>query len=65
MGDSNLVNNEKLNKIQLVEKKLKRVDPNASPDELFKVMIQTIKRYHPSTDISLVKQAYLFAADAP
>ena len=64
MGDSNLVNNEKLNKIQLVEKKLKRVDPNASPDELFKVMIQTIKRYHPSTDISLVKKAYLLAADA-
>lgn len=64
MSDSNLVNNEKLNKIQLVEKKLKKADQNATPDELFKVMIQTIKRYHPSTDISLIKRAYLLAADA-
>lgn len=64
MNESNAVNKEKLNKIQLVECKLKAADQNASPEELFNVLIQTIKRYHPSTDISLIKKAFLIAKEA-
>ena len=36
----------------------------ASPDELYDTLIKRIRRYHPSTDISMVEKAYKIATDA-
>ena len=60
----NTKQNEKLNKIQWVERSIDRADQNAQPDEIFEVLVQKIKKYHPSTDISLIKRAYDLANDA-
>ena len=35
-----------------------------SPEELYQDLIASIRRYHPSDDISLVEKAYLLAKDA-
>ena len=35
-----------------------------SPDVLYEDLIKSIRRYHPSDDISLVEKAYHIAADA-
>lgn len=55
---NNLTQNEKLNKIQWVERTIDRADQNAKPDVLFHNLIEKIKKYHPSTDTSLIKRAY-------
>ena len=34
------------------------------PEELFRELVTTIRRYHPSTDISMVEKAYYVARDA-
>ena len=36
----------------------------SDPEELFKQLIDTIHKYHPSTDISMVEKAYHMADDA-
>ncbi|SHI56221.1 RelA/SpoT family protein [Parasporobacterium paucivorans] len=36
----------------------------ASPEELYNTLISRIRRYHPSTDISMVEKAYKIASDA-
>ncbi len=35
-----------------------------SPEELYEELIASVKKYHPSTDISLIEKAYRVAADA-
>ncbi len=35
-----------------------------SPDELYEILVKNIKRYHPSTDLSLVEKAYKVAFKA-
>lgn len=61
---NNLKQSEKLNKIQWVERSIYKVDQNATPDELYQTLVQKIKKYHPSTDISLIKNAYELANKA-
>lgn len=55
---------EKLNKIQLVERTIRKADQNADPHDLYDVLVQTITRYHPSADISLIKKAFDLAYEA-
>ncbi len=35
-----------------------------NPDDLYQELIQRVRKYHPSTDISLIKKAYMTAFDA-
>ena len=35
-----------------------------SPDELFNDLLESIRKYHPSADLSLVEKAYKVAYDA-
>lgn len=40
------------------------VKPSATPDELYQTLIERIRKYHPSTDISMIEKAYQVAANA-
>ena len=35
-----------------------------TPEELYAELIERVKKYHPSDDISLIEKAYLLAAKA-
>ena len=57
--------------LQIIEKEfhpgssiIKSVKEFASPEELYQDLIQSIRKYHPSADISLVEKAYKVAFDA-
>ena len=43
---------------------IKSVKEFASPEELYQDLIRSIRKYHPSADISLVEKAYKVAFDA-
>lgn len=40
------------------------VKPSATPEELYQTLIERIRKYHPSTDISMIEKAYHMAAEA-
>ena len=44
--------------------KLVPIKDFVSPEELHKDLIQIIRKYHPSADISMVEKAYQIAAEA-
>ena len=54
-NDEKLKKREKLNEI---DSPVKAPADFTSPDELYKELIQRIKKYHPSTDISMIEKAY-------
>ena len=43
---------------------IKHEEKFSDPEELYKQLIDTIHKYHPSTDISMVEKAYHMADDA-
>ena len=47
-----------------LEQELEAPASFTSPEELYQDLITSIRRYHPSDDISLVEKAYLLARDA-
>ena len=47
-----------------LEQELEAPASFTSPEELYQDLITSIRRYHPSDDISLVEKAYLLAKDA-
>ncbi len=47
-----------------LEQELEAPASFTSPEELYQDLIASIRRYHPSDDISLVEKAYLLAKDA-
>ena len=42
---------------------LERPADNTPPEALYKDLIETIKRYHPSDDLSMIEKAYRVAAE--
>ncbi|MBO5424481.1 MAG: bifunctional (p)ppGpp synthetase/guanosine-3',5'-bis(diphosphate) 3'-pyrophosphohydrolase [Lachnospiraceae bacterium] len=54
------------NKTPLIKLKKELSKPNdfTPPQELYQQLIDTIKRYHPSSDISLIEKAYKIADEA-
>jgi len=49
---------------KLGSKQISKPDDFTSPDVLFEKIIAAIKKYHPSTDLSLVEKAYKLADEA-
>lgn len=43
---------------------IKNIKEFTSPDDLYEELIASIRKYHPSTDISLVEKAYRIAHDS-
>ena len=57
--------------MQMTEDRLLRPSPSVKapasftpPDELFRELINSVKKYHPSDDLSLIEKAYQVAKDA-
>ena len=44
--------------------RIRKTDDFTSPEELYGELIASVKKYHPSDDISLIEKAYRVAADA-
>ena len=57
-------NMEKGQSVQRMDRGLRRMKENMTPDELFQELINSIRKYHPSDDISMVEKAYRIARDA-
>ena len=43
---------------------IKRMKEFESPEKLYEELITSVRKYHPSTDISLIEKAYRIACDA-
>ncbi len=64
-ADTDLLDDEKLKKeIAAVDANLKTMDDFSSPEELFDELIRSVKKYHPSTDLSMIEKAYRIASNA-
>ena len=55
------VENEKLAKIKKVEAPVKSMEDFTDPDKLYAELIASVKKYHPSDDISMIEKAYKIA----
>ncbi len=51
-------------KIEILTPKIKSPEEYDSPSELYETLVATIKKYHPSDDITMIEKAYKIAADA-
>ncbi len=56
--------NEKLAAIKKVEARVKKMDDFTDPDDLYRELIASIRKYHPSDDISMIEKAYQTAYEA-
>ncbi|MDD3278098.1 MAG: bifunctional (p)ppGpp synthetase/guanosine-3',5'-bis(diphosphate) 3'-pyrophosphohydrolase [Lachnospiraceae bacterium] len=50
--------------IAAVDANVKSMEDFTSPDELYQELVTSVRKYHPSDDISLIEKAYRIAADA-
>ena len=65
MADYTLEELERLEKeFRVGSNQLKNIKEFTSPDDLYQELIASIRKYHPSTDISLVEKAYRVAYDS-
>ncbi len=55
---------EKVRSVNEQEKEIKRMADFTSPEVLYKELIASVKKYHPSADISMIEKAYTIARDA-
>ena len=56
--------NERQQDVEAVEANVKRMEDFTSPSLLYDELIRSIRKYHPSTDISMVEKAYRIASRA-
>ena len=56
--------NDKLAAIKQVEAKVKKMDDFTDPEVLYKELISSIRKYHPSADTSMIEKAYKIAYEA-
>ena len=52
------------NEVTSQNTKLKKMEEFVSPDKLYRELIQSVRKYHPSTDISLIEKAYQVAKES-
>ena len=55
---------EKKEEIRKADASLKNMDDFTSPEVLYQELINSVKKYHPSADISMIQKAYKIAHDA-
>ena len=55
---------DKRNEIKKADASVKAMDDFTSPDVLYRELISSVKKYHPSTDISMIEKAYRIAYEA-
>lgn len=58
------VTNHELEKIKQVEANVKAMEDFTSPSILYEELISSVKKYHPSADITMIEKAYKIADEA-
>ena len=56
--------NYKVDEVKKADASVKTMADFTSPDILYKELIDSVKKYHPSTDISMIEKAYHIADEA-
>lgn len=56
--------NEKLESVKRADAAVKSMHDFTSPEVLYQELIASVRKYHPSTDISMIQKAYEVASDA-
>ena len=59
------VEKEKLESVKRADAAVKSMNDFTSPEVLYDELISSVKKYHPSTDISMIEKAYEVACCAP
>lgn len=62
--DEMQVEKEKLESVKRVDAAVKTMHDFTSPEVLYKELINSVLKYHPSTDISMIEKAYKVASEA-
>lgn len=62
--DAALKEQEKLESIKKADAAVKSMNDFTSPEVLYKELISSVLKYHPSTDISMIEKAYKVASEA-
>ena len=62
--DEMQVENEKLESVKRADAAVKTMHDFTSPEVLYKELINSVLKYHPSTDISMIEKAYKVASEA-
>ena len=57
-------NTTKLEEIKKVEASVKKMDDFTDPEKLYQELLNGIRRYHPSADLSMIEKAYKIADEA-
>ncbi len=55
---------EKLETVKKADAAVKSMSDFTSPEELYQELISSVKKYHPSTDITMIQKAYQVAKEA-
>ena len=61
---NNTENTTKLEEIKKVEASVKKMDDFTDPEKLHQELLASIRKYHPSADLSMIEKAYQVAAEA-
>ena len=59
---TSLVNDS--HRVHMILEDLEDFNDFTNPDELYDILIERVKKYHPSDDVSLIKKAYELAVNA-
>ena len=62
--DEMQVEKEKLESVKIADAAVKTMHDFTSPEVLYKELINSVLKYHPSTDISMIEKAYKVASEA-
>ena len=57
-------NQEEIEEIRQADASVKTMEDFTSPDKLYQELIASIRKYHPSDDISMIEKAYRIACEA-
>ena len=62
--DAGQIEKEKLESVKKADAAVKSMSDFTSPEVLYQELISSVKKYHPSTDISMIQKAYEVAREA-
>ena len=62
--DEMQVEKEKLESVKRADAAVKTMHDFTSPEVLYKELINSVLKYHPSTDVSMIEKAYKLAVKA-
>ena len=62
--EMNSTSAEPMKSIKEVEKKVKTMEDFTSPSELYEELISSVRKYHPSSSVHMIEEAYRIASNA-